>query len=93
MLSYEFEKEAELLWRAEKKDNVLTTAGLMLLYLSYVGYGRNGEEFLQEASNMAKRLQLFGVRDSLNTEQIQSLSHGAQRALSQTAWGVFNLYM
>ncbi|KAJ4345723.1 uncharacterized protein N0V89_011858 [Didymosphaeria variabile] len=80
--SYEFEKEADVLWRAEKEDSVLTTAGLSLLFLSHGGHGSGRElELLHEASDMAKRLKLFGVKTVLDDEQISSLSPAAQRAL------------
>ncbi|KAJ4287206.1 hypothetical protein N0V90_012604 [Kalmusia sp. IMI 367209] len=92
--SFEFEREAELLWRVEKIDSILATAGLMLLFLSHGGHASQREgEFVQEASDMAKRMKLFGVKTVLDGEQIKSLSPEAQRALSHTTWGVFNLYM
>lgn len=83
-----------MLWRADKKDTILTIAGLSLLFLSHGGHGSGREfEILHEASNMANRLNLFGVKNVLNDEQISTLSPVAQRALSHTAWGVFNLHM
>lgn len=83
-----------MLWRAEKGDSVLTTAALTLLFLSHGGHGSGREwEILQEASDMAKRLKLYGVKDVLDDEKISSLSPAAQRALSHTAWGVFNIHM
>ncbi|KAL1603916.1 hypothetical protein SLS60_005508 [Paraconiothyrium brasiliense] len=92
--SFEFEKEADVLRRAEKEDSVLTTAGLSLLFLSHGGHGSGREmELLHEASDMAKRIKLYGVKTVLDEEQISSLSPAAQRALSHTAWGVFNLHI
>ncbi|KAF1975215.1 hypothetical protein BU23DRAFT_458985 [Bimuria novae-zelandiae CBS 107.79] len=94
--SYQFEKEAELLWRAETKDSILTIAGLMLLYFSHGGHGSQASqklsEFLQEAYDMAKRLKLFGVKHALDEVEIKSLSYEAQLALSHTTWGIFSLY-
>ena len=73
---------------------MLTIAGLSLLFLSHGGHGSGREfEILQEAANMAKRLKLFGVKNVLDDEQLSSLSPTAQRALSHTTWGVFNLHM
>ncbi|KAF2442155.1 hypothetical protein P171DRAFT_62402 [Karstenula rhodostoma CBS 690.94] len=92
--SLEFEREAEMLWRADKEDSILTIAGLSLLFLSHGGHGSGREfEILHEASDMAKRLKLFGVKNVLDDEQISSLSPVAQRALSHTTWGVFNLHI
>ncbi|KAF9735825.1 hypothetical protein PMIN06_002189 [Paraphaeosphaeria minitans] len=92
--SFEFEKEAEMLWRAEKKDSILTIAGLSLLFLSHGGHGSGREfEILHEASDMAKRLNLFGVKNVLDDAQISMLSPVAQRALAHTTWGVFNLHI
>jgi hypothetical protein len=83
-----------VLWYAEKKDSILTIAGLTLLFLSHGGHGSGREfEILHEASEMAKRLKLFGVKNVLDDTQISSLSPTAQRALSHTTWGVFNLHM
>lgn len=65
----------------------------MLLFLWHGGHSSTSQMiFLQEASNMAKRLKLFGVKDTLSEEEIKSLSYEAQLALSHTTWGVFNLY-
>lgn len=65
----------------------------MLLYMSHGAHGSQRElEFVQEASGMARRLKLFGVKERLDAEELNSLSYEAQLALSHTTWGVFNLY-
>lgn len=70
---YEFQKEAKRLCRADKKDSIFTTAGLSLLYLSHRGHGQNEDEFTDEASSMAKRLRLFGVKNRLDAQEMFSV--------------------
>lgn len=85
----QFEAEAHTLWRANPDDHELTVAGLMLLCLSRGSHGHveNSKIYIREASNMAKRLKLFGVEDALDAEQVESLSEAAQRTLAQITWG------
>lgn len=93
--SFDFEKEAKMLRHSEQDDSVPTMAGLMLLFMSLGSHGLSGADgltYLFEASEMAKRMKLFGVEDTLTAAQISSLTEEAQRAFVQTAWGVFNMH-
>lgn len=94
--SFEFEKEAEMLWRAKLDDSMPNIAGLMLLYTSISCHGQGGPNavrYVLEATEMCKRMKLYGVGDQLTDAQISSLTEGAQRAWTNTAWGSFNFYM
>jgi hypothetical protein len=96
MKSFEFEKEAEMLWRAKLDDSVPNVAGCMLLYASIALHGQGGENavtYVLEACKMAKRMKLFGVGDPLTDTQISSLTEEAQRALAQTTWATFDFYV
>lgn len=91
--SFEFEKEAQLLWLAEHDDSLASLAGLMFLFSSIGSHGRGGKEaltYLSEAFDMAKRMRLFGIRDMLSVMHIASVTADMQRALKQVAWGVFH---
>ncbi|KAF2855091.1 hypothetical protein T440DRAFT_415184 [Plenodomus tracheiphilus IPT5] len=90
--SYEFEKEAEKLFKSETDiDSLNTISGLCLLYLSLSmhGEGMRGLTYLQTAQREAERLKLFGVPEALET--LGSLPQDKLRATSATAWGTFNL--
>lgn len=92
--SLEFEKEARMLWRTDGEDSLSNLAGLVLLYISMAN-NRNGNEgalsYICEAGEMAKRMQLFGVRDRIATLESLLATDDAQYAFGQTAWGVFNV--
>ncbi|PVH90833.1 hypothetical protein DM02DRAFT_734403 [Periconia macrospinosa] len=94
--SFEFEKEAEMIWRAKLDDSMPNITGLILLYTSIACHGQGGpnaESYIHEATEMCKRMKLFGVRDLLTDAQISSPAGEDQRAGAQTAWGAFNYYI
>ncbi|KAF3039838.1 dolichyl-phosphate beta-glucosyltransferase, partial [Didymella keratinophila] len=93
--SLEFEKEARLLWRADSEDSIPNLAGLIFLYIAMANNG-NGDQgaanYVFEAGEMAKRMQLFGVHDKIAASRPQLRSEEAKYALRQASWGLFNIY-
>ncbi|KAF2998320.1 hypothetical protein E8E13_007849 [Curvularia kusanoi] len=98
--SFEFEQEAQLLWRTDRSDSISNLAGLMLLFIA-IGSNGNADSdaasYVFEASEMAKRMKLFGVKDRITDIQLRHFitneaAEDDQQAHSQTAWGVFNAY-
>lgn len=98
--SHEFEREAALLWRTDRSDNLTNLAGLMLLYIGLGGNGKgdlSATKYISEACEMAKRMRLFGVEDTITDLQQQHTQVGhattaSRQASRQTTWGVFNAY-
>ena len=99
-LAIEFCKEAEGLWNVERghgNDSLLNIAAAEFLCLGYLGQGRDHAilAYVNEASNMGKRLGLFGSQgqDQDVVEKPGEVSEGkgeAKRARMHAAWGVFN---
>jgi hypothetical protein len=91
--SYDFEIEAERLWQIEKmSDTLVTISGLVLLSAS-TGLHSRGEEsrkYMNEMTQMAMRMKLFGVKDTLTTNDVADFSTQHQIQLSYAAWGPFN---
>ncbi|PVH92923.1 hypothetical protein DM02DRAFT_698002 [Periconia macrospinosa] len=93
--SYEFEKEAEMLQRADRADSVCAVAGLILLYTCKTRRGEGGKDALKhvaDASEMAQRMKMFGVRAALDPAANSSSTQEDLNAFAQTAWGVFHQY-
>ncbi|KAF2624683.1 hypothetical protein BU25DRAFT_423805 [Macroventuria anomochaeta] len=93
--SLEFEEEARMLWCADCGDPVPNLAGLTLLFTSRACHGHANQDstsYLIEACEMAKRIKLFGVQDTITAFQPQSLTDEAPYAVQQATWGAFNLY-
>lgn len=93
--SLEFEKEARLLWRADREDSIPNLAGLMFLYIAMANNGNGNQgaaNYVFEAGEMAKRMELFGVHDKIAASRTQLQSEEAKYALRQASWGLFNIY-
>jgi hypothetical protein len=93
MKSKEFEKEAEQLWLTNKsEDSILSIAALTLLFGSEGSHGQlvPSLEYLHEMFEMAKRLRLLGVRDSIHDGELALMNKNDQISTSQAAWGAFN---
>ncbi|KAF2117392.1 hypothetical protein BDV96DRAFT_572001 [Lophiotrema nucula] len=90
---FDFQQEAEELWRVEKlTDSLPAVAGVTLLSLSFSagGNGEAAKTYLEEGVEMAKRLKLFGIFDTLKEQDVASFTEDHQRAIRRAAWGVFN---
>jgi len=63
----------------------------MLLYNSIGSHGQagKGSVYIHEASDMATRMRLFGVRNSLDLQQMAACPHDEIQATAHAAWGVF----
>jgi hypothetical protein len=86
--------EAEQLWSTERQtDSFTTIMAAQLLTLSSVYYGKDGGlPYLREGIQMAQRLKLFGVPDSITSLAVsQEPQDEWLRMLSCTAWSFFNL--
>ena len=92
--SRKFEAEAESLGRVDRRtDSATTLVGLIFLYLSLVLHAKYEAAFRcsEEASEMAKRLGVFGVPDCISAEELRNLPAAERRTTAFAAWGVFNV--
>lgn len=93
--SLEFEKEARMIWRADSEDSIPNLAGLIFLHIAMANNG-NGDQgaanYVFEAGEMAKRMELFGLHDTITASRPQLQSEQAVYALRQASWGLFNIY-
>lgn len=93
VLAFQFCQEAERLWQSQKSfDSLLNLAAVQFLSLGYLGQGRNHAvlSYLSDASQMAVRMDLFGVGDDRAQQAVSQLSSKARRAHIHAAWGAFN---
>lgn len=92
--SLQFEKEAQLLWRDDSEDFIPDLAGLVFLYIAMANNG-NGDQgavkYVFEAGVIAKRMEFFGVHDTITASQSQPQSEEAKYALSPAFWDLFNI--
>ncbi|KAK1579480.1 uncharacterized protein LY79DRAFT_522642 [Colletotrichum navitas] len=91
--SQDFEEEASKLWLAQSDDTLPTITALALMIES-CGCNGNGEldvRYIKEAVAMAKRLKLFGCSDAFTSVDLAHMSEADVRAITQAAWGVFNV--
>ncbi|KJZ69189.1 hypothetical protein HIM_11422 [Hirsutella minnesotensis 3608] len=90
---HSFFVEADNLWSLEQKNDSLTTvSAAQFLGIGSVYYGKDGGlPYLSQGMKMAQRMKLLGVPDTI-TEQALTLEPQGEwlRAMSCTAWGVFN---
>ncbi|UNI22310.1 hypothetical protein JDV02_008209 [Purpureocillium takamizusanense] len=95
-LAMRFSLEAESLWDKEfGNDNVVNIAAAQFLSLGFLGHGRNHKvlQYMGHASDMARRMNLFGssTNDETNTTlSIKEMTAEESRARMYAAWGVFN---
>ncbi|KJZ69239.1 hypothetical protein HIM_11362 [Hirsutella minnesotensis 3608] len=94
-LAIRFCAEAERLWAIERRnerDSLTNIAAAEFLCLGYLGQGRDHAivAYVSEASNMGKRMGLFGTQDEDPMEEPSDSSPEtaeAARARMHTAWG------
>ncbi|KAL6861931.1 N-terminal fungal transcription regulatory domain-containing protein [Trichoderma novae-zelandiae] len=92
-LALGFCSEAESLWEVQRSvDSVMNLVAIQLMSLGYLGQGRNHVvlAYLNEASQMAVRMGLFGVAGNHKQEEIGSLPEPARTAHLYAAWGSFD---
>ena len=95
-MSYDLEREAENIWQTERPlDSLPTLAALSLMWLSLLshGQGEGGRKYIEAVWQVAMRMKLFGVPETLGAAELQSLSRPKQRATAYAAWGAFNMVM
>lgn len=71
-------------------DSLTYLSGITLLFMSFEGYGEyeNRKFFIKTAFEMAKRLRLFSLLNSIN--DLSSLSDDYRRATAHSARNIFN---
>ncbi|KAJ4355666.1 uncharacterized protein N0V89_003686 [Didymosphaeria variabile] len=92
-LSREFEDEAELLWRVERRaDTLPALAGINFLFLSTGSHGKDkiAQQCINDVADMSRRMKLFDVPDRLTAADIACDPEIAQIATAQTAWASYN---
>ncbi|KAJ4859769.1 fungal zn(2)-Cys(6) binuclear cluster domain-containing protein [Trichoderma breve] len=92
-LALRFCAEAESLWERQRSyDSILNLAAVQFLSLGYLGQGRDHVvlAYLNEASQMAVRMGLFGVGANHKQQQIELMPEPAKTAQLYAAWGSFN---
>ncbi|KAL7944147.1 N-terminal fungal transcription regulatory domain-containing protein [Trichoderma barbatum] len=92
-LALSFCSEAESLWEQQRNhDTVLNLAALQFLSLGYLGQGRDHVvlAYVNEASQMAVRMGLFGVGGNHKQQEIDGMPEPARTAHLYAAWGSFN---
>lgn len=57
------------------------------------GTGKDAQKAVAAGFEMAKRMRLFGVPDTLTAADLLSLNKEDQSATAHTAWGSFNISM
>lgn len=77
-MAVRFGREAERLWDEERKhgrDSILNMAAAEFLCLGYLGQGRDHilPKYLSEASEMGKRMQLFGLKNETPTTGMEDI--------------------
>ncbi|KIW32088.1 uncharacterized protein PV07_03660 [Cladophialophora immunda] len=94
--SYEFQSEAEhLLTAGNLSDSLSNLAALTLLWIGHIchGSGKDGLPSVIAGIEMAKRMRLYGVSDTLTTHDWLSEPTEDRSATAHTAWGCFNMSM
>ncbi|KAL7930095.1 N-terminal fungal transcription regulatory domain-containing protein [Trichoderma chlorosporum] len=92
-IALNFCSEAESLWEEQRNhDSLLNLAAVLFLSLGYLGQGRDHVvlAYLNEASQMAVRMGLFGVIGNHKQQEIDNLPEPARSAHLYAAWGAFN---
>ncbi|KAK2590778.1 hypothetical protein QQS21_011532 [Conoideocrella luteorostrata] len=92
-LTLRFCAEAESLWEHERHiDCILNLVAVQFLSIGYLGQGRGHIvlSYLNEASSMALRMDLFGTIEKNAADRIGRMSVEAKMAHSYAAWGTFN---
>ncbi|KAF3073981.1 hypothetical protein CFAM422_003482 [Trichoderma lentiforme] len=92
-MALRFCTEAESLWERQRGyDSILNLAAVQFLSLGYLGQGRDHVvlAYLNEASQMAVRMGLFGVGANHKQQQIELMPEPARTAQLYAAWGAFN---
>ena len=82
------------MWQVERMtDSLITIAGLVLLYHSRGTHGESeiAKEYLIALSEMATRMQLFGIDSRLSVTNFNILSPKQQSSAAHVAWGAFNV--
>jgi hypothetical protein len=66
---------------------------LAILYHSLAchGFTSRGVLYFEAMLVMSQKLRLFGRSDQMTAEDLVELSEHKQRAISNSAWGAFNL--
>ena len=97
-LAISFCTEAERLWaieRGNKRDSLMNIAAVEFLCLGYLGQGRDHAivAYVSEATNMGKRMGLFGAgaQDAMEEPSGSAeVPDEAIKARMYTSWGVYN---
>lgn len=92
-LTLAFCSEAESILNDERgNDSLLNLVALQFMSLGYLGQGRDTVvlTYLNEASEMAVRMGLFGVAHNQKQEEMSNLSEPERSAHLYAAWGSFN---
>lgn len=77
-----------MIWRADSEDSIPSLAGLIFLYIELANNGngdRGTANYVSEAGEMAKRMELFGNHDAITTSQPQPQSEQALYAPRQAS--------
>ncbi|KAM0809278.1 putative Zn(2)-C6 fungal-type domain-containing protein [Seiridium cardinale] len=86
--SYEFRDAAEKLWHSEMMfpDSLTNVSALVLLFSSFGCCGKPdlGDKYKTEASDMIKRLRLFGAAELLGSGELACLTRAEQLATHDT---------
>ena len=82
------------MWRSgTTPDSLPNLAALNFLWLSCLSHGQGevGRKYIEAVWQVARRMKLFGVPDTLNAADLQALSPDELRATAHTTWGAFNM--
>ncbi|OAQ60883.2 fungal zn(2)-Cys(6) binuclear cluster domain-containing protein [Pochonia chlamydosporia 170] len=87
-----FFNEADSLWSVESQnDSLNAVAASQFLSLGSVYYGKNaGLSYWSQGIQMAQRMKLFGVPDTVTEQTLSTQPHEWVQAMSHTAWGAYN---
>lgn len=91
--SFEFEKEAERLWLAERTSpTAKSIAGLVLLLSSLSTHDnwKAAELYREDLLDVARKRRLYNSKGGLSEEEISKLPAEERNALAYLAWGTYN---
>lgn len=88
-----FCREAERIWELEGRELLpINMVAAQFLSLAYLVRGKDHAvlKYISEAVRIGTAMGLFGVEESIAQSRIGHLSPEQLRAISYSAWGIFN---